>query len=616
MSDTQKSMTPEAAPEADETRDMNVDRMPAEAEAPKPAPADQDAQEAPVSTGRHFASDGAGTSPRRMAASNDGERLRAQQRVRAQQAQRTQAAKAEAQAQERQRSSEPARRRRVAPGADEAHAEGARPVAARPAQRGAQRPRPEEEATAPRPVRGPRPEGEAMAPRPVRRRATPPDVDDARSAQPAPQDGAQARPPRTRRRPPRAAAQPQPQRPAPQPQPVAADPAPAPKRRRSLFWPLYGVLVVLLVAGSAFALTYTYGSLTRYEESQSEKFVQHFMDDLKAGGQAANARRDECLSNIALSPYETQDLLTSRFDQGVGKQSYRFEQGGLAFDASSPTYTIYADEVPYLTIHLVPEKTYVRLSLLTITEWAIDHVVLHTPTMPEDADQSAATGLSYDVSVPENATVTANGVTVGPEARAEGSTVMPGFEYASQFVDVPEAVIYKLDGLVTEPAVTARDFYGQDIELTKTGYSFAASSLSEPNRTADELPVDPLAVGEAWSSLMTNDLAGGIGQVNAFLIPGSELYNQANSYVSSVDSTFVVGHSMNGFSEESVTNCVMYNDDLFSCDVHFVKNMSLGSGEYRGDEFNNTMIFAYVDDSSVDTPGWYLVNMQAITDNG
>ncbi len=113
---------------------------------------------------------------------------------------------------------------------------------------------------------------------------------------------------------------------------------------------------------------------------------------------------------------------------------------------------------------------------------------------------------------------------------------------------------------------------------------------------------------------MTNDLGGGIGEVTSFLIPGSELYDQANAFVNSVDITFVWSHSFTGFSNESVTNCIMYNDALFSCDVRCDKNMTLGGGEYRVDEFANRMIFAYIDNNVVDTPGWYLVNMQAITD--
>jgi hypothetical protein len=190
---------------------------------------------------------------------------------------------------------------------------------------------------------------------------------------------------------------------------------------------------------------------------------------------------------------------------------------------------------------------------------------------------------------------------------------MPGFEYASQFVDVPTATTYHLTGLVTEPEVTATNFEGAPITLNRTEAGYAAATLATPNREPSQLPIDPLKVAEDWSLFMTNDLGSGVSGVTQYLIPGSVLYDQATSFANSIDITFVWSHSFTGFSDESVTNCIMYNDKLFSCDVRCTKNMTLSSGEFRPDVFANTMIFAYVDNSSVPTPGWYLVNMQAIT---
>jgi hypothetical protein len=110
---------------------------------------------------------------------------------------------------------------------------------------------------------------------------------------------------------------------------------------------------------------------------------------------------------------------------------------------------------------------------------------------------------------------------------------------------------------------------------------------------------------------MTNDLGGGVGQVTSFLIPGSELYDPATSFANSIDITFVWSHSFTGFSDESVTNCIMYNDRLFTCDVRFVKVITLhATGTRRTDTFDNTCMFIFVDDpGTVPTPGWYLLGI-------
>ena len=292
------------------------------------------------------------------------------------------------------------------------------------------------------------------------------------------------------------------------------------------------------------------------------------------------------------------------------------EEGGIAFDTNAPIYTIYADDAPYLTVHLVPTASYVRLGLLTITDWEVARAILHSPNVPASESAKVDEGLAFDVSVPETAGVTVNGKQLATTGTATASAPMPGFEYASQFVPVPEAATYRVSGLVSEPEVAASNADGTPIALNRTENGFAAATLATPNREASQLPIDPLTVAETWSLLMTNDLGGGVDQVTQYLIPGSELYNQATEFVNSIDITFVWSHSFTGFSNESVTNCIMYNDSLFSCDVRLNKNMVLSSGEERTDEFANTMIFAYVDNNSVSTPGWYLVNMQAITSAG
>ena len=386
-----------------------------------------------------------------------------------------------------------------------------------------------------------------------------------------------------------------------------------PARRFPLFWLCYGILVIALIGFAAVAMIYTYDSLVRYENAQPNSYIQGVVNDLKAGGKAAEVRRAQCIRQDNIGEYDSIDMLNARFDQGVGRESYRVEEGGVAFDTSAPIYTIYADEKPFLTVHLEPANTYGRLGLLSITDWDITHVLLHTDGMPEKVGNQVDEGLSYDVSVPSNAAINVNGKQLAATSATE-SAPMPGFEYASQFVDVPVATTYHVAGLVSEPEVSATNFEGAAIPLNRTATGFAASTLATPNREPEDLPIDPLKIAESWSLFMTNDLDGGVSQVTQYLIPGSELYNQATSFANGIDITFVWSHSFTGFSDESVTNCIMYNDSLFSCDVRCNKNMTLGGGESRTDEFANTMIFAYVNDPTVvDTPGWYLVNMQAIT---
>jgi hypothetical protein len=165
--------------------------------------------------------------------------------------------------------------------------------------------------------------------------------------------------------------------------------------------------------------------------------------------------------------------------------------------------------------------------------------------------------------------------------------------------------------------VWATDAAGNPVELSHSGSIYRATSLMVPNTTPDELPVDVLTLTETWSRFLTGDLGDadvnyGLGQVTSFLVPGSALYEQAVAYARGSEISFVMKHSLDSFSDESVVNCVRYNEDLFSCDVHFKKNMTLNAtSTLRSDVFDNSLIFAYVDElGTVSQPGWYLVDMQ------
>lgn len=413
---------------------------------------------------------------------------------------------------------------------------------------------------------------------------------------------------------------------------VWQQPKPKPKRpyvrvrwprnyRSAAFWICYALLVFVLVGVGILVLTHTYDSLVRYEESQPQVFMDHLVQDLQEGGPAAEQRRAQCLDGMQLAPYDSRELLDERFSQGIGQASYRYEQEGGSFDANAPVYTVYVNDAPFVTLHLEPAQTYVRLGLLSITDWDVASSLVYGPTMVENETANVDTGLAYGISVAENTKVYVNGQELTSEDLSEEPTILAGFEYAAQFVDPPEAVTYRVEGLHTDPQVAAVSFEGAEVELAQVGNAISATSLTVPNRTPEELPVDVLGLAETWSKLMTSDLGNagnsyGIDAVTPFLIPGSELYTFATNFVNSIDITFVHSHSIDSFTEEAVTNCVMYNDNLFSCDVHFVKNMTVyATGEARADVFDNNMIFAYVDDYNVvSVPGWYLVNMQANTE--
>ena len=108
----------------------------------------------------------------------------------------------------------------------------------------------------------------------------------------------------------------------------------------------------------------------------------------------------------------------------------------------------------------------------------------------------------------------------------------------------------------------------------------------------------------------------GFYNIAEYLIEDSYLYNYAYQWATNVDITFISNHTLKNpaFTNEKLSNFVVYNDKAFSCDMYLEKNMRLANGNELTDKMNEKMYFAYYDDTddSKDNPSWKLVNMQSL----
>ena len=119
---------------------------------------------------------------------------------------------------------------------------------------------------------------------------------------------------------------------------------------------------------------------------------------------------------------------------------------------------------------------------------------------------------------------------------------------------------------------------------------------------------------------MTNDLEGsqkGFGTMKEYLITDSYLYDVAYKWVTNIDITFTFSHVLKNppFTEEKVSNYVSFADNLFSCDIYFIKHMADVKDRNEGaieDVMNSTFYFMYYDetDDGKDNPRWVILDIQ------
>ncbi|NMA93748.1 MAG: hypothetical protein GX975_03695 [Clostridiales bacterium] len=281
-----------------------------------------------------------------------------------------------------------------------------------------------------------------------------------------------------------------------------------------------------------------------------------------------------------------------------------------------------ADGKPFLRLEIEEVGQRSILNLLAISEWKFNNAFLRYEDSQERSLSLADDGtLSYRVSLPSGFTLLLCGAEE-TNLRLESSEQLAEFDPVSDFVPVPVQNIYKIEGLYFEADVSALDNVGEPVPAEKLpSGEFVVEANYAPSAEAEEFinsVADPLYIGELWSKYMTNDVGGpyrGRNKVReeCMLLKGSDLYTLATNWASSVDITFVSGHTIDSWTGEKVDNYIKYNDHLLSCDVYFEKNMTLTrTKEKRTDVFNNRMYFVYIEDSAIAEPGWYLADMMSL----
>ena len=223
---------------------------------------------------------------------------------------------------------------------------------------------------------------------------------------------------------------------------------------------------------------------------------------------------------------------------------------------------------------------------------------------------------SYTMTLPDNFTVTVNGASA--EEYIVGRTENEKYRYIKEYATLPGLTVYEMPDALAAPKTEITDNLGQTFEAQFDGYALEITGQTGAETpSADVLsPSEVLDIAKKWSLLMTGDLTGsqnGFGAMKPYLIQNSYLYNVAYKWVNGIDFTFTSSHTLEEppFTGETVTNYVIYNENLFSCDVAFVKHMYLYKTEqYVTDEMNSTFYFFRYGEG--DAARWVILDIQEI----
>ncbi len=226
-------------------------------------------------------------------------------------------------------------------------------------------------------------------------------------------------------------------------------------------------------------------------------------------------------------------------------------------------------------------------------------------------DEKTRVPLTYKVIyAPEDYTVFVDGKAVPKDSATLKKSETP--DAIAEYCSLPDRLDYNVAVLKRNAEISITDKSGKAVEIDPSG---TVIDISPITNTLESVPeeitsqIDVLKVAETWSLLMSQDLYD-FNTLAAYLVDGTDLYNQAVAWVNGVDITFTSIHVLADppFTEEEVTNFNMLSDECFCCDVYLVKQMILDNGESRSDPMDSTLYFVKQD--GYYGPEWKLIYME------
>jgi len=177
----------------------------------------------------------------------------------------------------------------------------------------------------------------------------------------------------------------------------------------------------------------------------------------------------------------------------------------------------------------------------------------------------------------------------------------------------PKNHIYELSGLSSKPNI---EIYNNNDELVKPevidGFITSNDFYKTDNyKEKIKNPIDVLKFAENWSLYLTKDLKGGYNGMDTlrpYLIEKSKMWVFARDWATGIDRSMVSNHRLKNpvFTNESVSDCIIYSNEAFSCLVKLEKNLIV-AGKDKVDRLHDRMFFVYDN-------GWKFVDMIFISE--
>ena len=358
------------------------------------------------------------------------------------------------------------------------------------------------------------------------------------------------------------------------------------------------VLLVLILV----LMVYVIIALKNYEKYEIGNFIKDSIADL-SNKDLIDIIDQEKLNVNKYDKVTSKKQMIKEIDKVLeDKKNIKYELNSESKDVKKPIYDVYYKDKLILTLKLANKGDITKIKFLNYTKWEVVNI-----------DSHIEEGLyNIKATLPENYKLFINGREVTESTDAENSPT----SLFAQFTDVKKEKDYKIEGLIQKPEIKVKDENGNKVEYKKDKDVIVLKNnyfKTDDNATAQEKLVEPfdvLSFAEKYSLFLTDDLQGyyhGFNTLKDYLIEDTEMYKMAYDWGHGIDVTFTSRHSLKNpaFTDEVLSNFVIYSDKAFSVNVSLKKNMVV-KGEDRIMEMNDKMSFVYYNG------GWKLISMESV----
>ena len=372
-------------------------------------------------------------------------------------------------------------------------------------------------------------------------------------------------------------------------------------------------IIILAILSFTF-LMYVLNTLYQYESSFAENYMNTVVQNITKTAKKGQISK---MCNIDNANINSLEKSNKTYDEALKEifttTNISFKKNDKSTTAE-PIYDIFSNDKKIITVKLSVKKQEKRLGLFSYPIWQIS-----------ECNMNCERGLYYyDITFPSNYSIEINGEKLGEEYISE-TIKDDSYSEIAKYAKLPNTTNYKLDNLLSKPNIKIINDNGTNVDYVeknnviqiKNNYITANSYEEIKDKIASD--IDVLEIAENWSLFLTDDLQGtmhGFGTLRKNLIKNSNFYNMAYAWATSVDITFVSSHTLKNptFTNTSVSDFVVYNENAFSCVVKLEKNMRIANTRDKVDTMYDRLYFVYYDDANdnIDGPTWKLVDMKAL----